>query len=476
VSLKRILAVLMAMGLVLTACNGDDDDAVDTPAADPAVPADPDDDDEPDEPDDDDVPDDVDPEDIDFDYGVTDDTIRIGMLADLSGIFAPLVVEIVESHLVYWEMVNDEGGIAGRDVEIVVLDQGYDVPRHIELYQRMRSEGPEGVVMLSLSTGSPHTSAVIDEMERDDIIGIPLTWYSGWWDPDFGENAAQMYTHYCIEAMNAISFMNDLIQDELGEDTRLAIISFPGEYGQDGASGAKLAAEALGIEIVYDGEGEVVAGADQTPVISQLLAAQPNLVYATTNPTTTAEIFGGVQAQGLNAFWTGNSPSMSFHLLGTDLGPDLSEYYYHSTYTAVWGVDEPGMEDLDREMQERRPDAPVSDVYILGWTYAQATHQILEHAVSRGDLTRAGVKAAMQDPDLTVDFGGLAPEQTWGGDDPDVYTVRESYMYSLDHTAYNIVPVTEEGGASGFILEEGPFAAEISQEFSWDGPCFAPTA
>jgi ABC-type branched-subunit amino acid transport system substrate-binding protein len=464
---KRFLALLMAVGMVAAAC-GDSDDETGTGAGGDTTEA---------------TTGDtvagtegeegaVDPADIETGPGVTDEVIRVGMISDYSGIFAPLVVEINDAHKAYFEKVNDEGGIAGRRIEPVDVDAGYDVPRHIEIYQEMRQESEDGVAMLSLSVGSPHTAAVARDMEADSMVAIPLTWYSGWSDPEFGAPVAEMYTTYCLESHNAISWMHDKLQAE-GKETRLAIISFPGEYGQDGATGAKMAAEALGIPIVYDGEAQVVPGADQTPIISELVRAQPTVVYATINPTALAEIFGGVRAQGLEAYWTGNSPTFDHHLLGTDLAADLSQYYYHSTYNALWGTDVEGMDELMATMAERRPNAPVSDPYIVGWTYAQLAHQLLEYAASRGDLTREGIMEAFMDEGFTADFGGLAPEKTWAGD-PNDYLVRDSYMYDVDVTKRNIVPVSEEGGSTGLVLEEGPFTAEITEQYVWDGPCFEP--
>ena len=69
------------------------------------------------------------------DIGVTEDTITVGMLADLSGAFAPLVTEIVEAQQVYWDAVNADGGIAGRQVELIIEDNAYDVPTHLEKYE-----------------------------------------------------------------------------------------------------------------------------------------------------------------------------------------------------------------------------------------------------------------------------------------------------------------------------------------------------
>lgn len=457
---RKMLALLMALGLVAAGCSDDADTATfagnattEGQGADAATDGDS-----------------VDPAEIEFDYGVTEDTIRIGMLPDLSGPFAAVAAEIVEAQQVYWEMVNENGGIAGRQVELEILDQGYDVPRHIEQYQQLRQEGPEGVAIISLSTGSPHTSAIARDLEQDDIIALPLTWYSGWADPDFGANAAELYTNYCNEAMNTIQFLHEKLQEE-GRDTRLAVISTAGEAGQDGATGAKIAAEALGLEIVYDGEAQIVAGADQTPIISELLGSDPTLVYIAANPATTAEIFGGATAQGLEAYWTGYYPTFHNSLLGTDLGEDLSQYYFHSAYTSTWGADVPGMAELVEEMTARRPELPISDNYIIGWTQAMLTHQLLEHAASRGDLTREGIVEAFNDPGFVADFGGLAPEQTWAGD-PNEYIVRESYIYSLSAEDYNLGTLSEGDGSTGLVLEEGPYVSDVAAEYEWDGPCF----
>ncbi len=95
-----------------------------------------------------------------------------------------------------------------------------------------------------------------------------LSWYSGWADPAIGANVMELYTSYCFEGMNGVEYLAGANDAET-----IAIVSFPGEYGQDGAQGAKIAAEALGLEIVYDGEGAVVPGSDQTPVITELVNA-----------------------------------------------------------------------------------------------------------------------------------------------------------------------------------------------------------
>ncbi len=477
-------APLVALALVAAACGGDDDDAGEGTAEPPSEEtaeetAEPTEEPTEDtaEPTEEPTEDTAEPtedtgaqepaEDIAFDYGVTEDTIRIGLNADLSGAFAPLVTQIVDGQEAYWEIVNENGGIAGKQVELVVIDNAYDVPTHLENYAEMADEGDEGVIMFSQSTGSPHTAATMDALIEDNLLAIPLSWYSGFAVPGPGDNVMELYTSYCLESMNGVEFL----AGENGAQT-LGIVSFPGEYGQDGAAGARIAAEALGLEIVYDGEGAVVPGADQTPVITELVAADPDMVWATTNPTTLAEIFGGAYAQGLRAIWSGNSPTYNYQLLATDLGPALDELYHHSTYTALWdAIDTPGMTEMIEGMRAKRPEAPLSDVYIVSWTEGYATQAVLEQAAANGDMTRAGVVAAFNE--VEVDMKGLAPDQRWFGE-PNDYIVRESYIYDVVLDDFSAgATVSDEDAGTGFALEAGPYVGEVAGNYDFQEACFS---
>ncbi len=378
---KRWIAVLAAAGLVAAACGGDDDDddaasdattaetSADAGAATTAASADTTADTgaattaaetaETEETTGDTggtettAGEEIDPASIETDIGVDDTTIKVGMLADLSGAFAPLVTEIVEAQEVYWDKVNEEGGIAGRQIELVVEDNAYDVATQLEKYEVLRDE----VAIISQSTGSPHTSAIAQSLVDDELVAIPLSWYSGWPDPEFGQNVFESYTTYCIESMNGIEWLaaNRDVQT-------VALISFPGEYGGDGDAGARMAAEELGLEIVYDGAGQVTPPSadnpnpDQSAVTSQIVASGADLVWATVNPATLSAIMAGAVGQGFTGLWSGNSPTYSFKLLGTDLAPLLDEYYIASTYIVTWGTDVPGMQEVVDAMSAGRPE------------------------------------------------------------------------------------------------------------------------
>ena len=226
---------------------------------------------------------------------------------------------------------------------------------------------------------------------------------------------------------------------------------------------------------MFDGTAQVTPPSadnpnpDQTAIISQIVESNPDAVWATINPTTLGAIMGGAVSQGYQGIWSGNSPTYSFKLLGTDLAPLLDQYYIASTYIVTWGSDVPGMQEVVDEMTAARPDLPVSDVYILGWTEGEITRAVLEKAAENGDMTRAGIVAAASE--VEVDFNGLAPPQTWGGE-PNDFAVRESYIYDVTLEAFNPIPLGEGEGSTGWELLEGPYVSDIVEAYDFTEPCF----
>jgi len=199
---------------------------------------------------------------------------------------------------------------------------------------------------------------------------------------------------------------------------------------------------------------------------------QPDIVWITSSPSELAQILGGAAAGGLQAIWSGNSPSYNVALLDSEVAPALDSFYYHSTYAALWGANEsPGMVDMMTEMVARNPQGTYAeaDSYYVGWTEAMLTEAILELAAEKGDMTRAGVVAAAQE--VSIDFQGLAPDQTWSGD-PNDYVVRGSYIY--DVVLENATPstvITEEGSAGLSILKEN-WVSDSAAGFAFSEPCF----
>ncbi len=345
---------------------------------------------------------------VDLDAG----TITIGLLSDLTGPFGPLVQPIVTGHEVYWEEVNDNGGINGLKVDLEVRDTGYVVDNHVQLYGELKDK----VVAFGHSTGSPHTVAINADLQADGILAIPLTWYSGWSDPNINANLLHHGNPYCLEAQNLIGWLTT----QMPEISTIAIATHAGDYGLDSAEGAKIAAADLGLEIVYDGSG-LINLADETTlaeVATGIASSGADLVWITSNGTGLGAIFGQALAVGFDsAVWSGAAPTFSPALIAPDspIKDAIAASWYSGSYYEGWSGTSAGLEGAKAVLLERRPDTRPLDFYFEGWLEAHIMHHALEAAYEAGDMTQAGVLAAAKSLE-TVDFDGLAPNESYVGD------------------------------------------------------------
>lgn len=388
-------------------------------------------------------------------------TINVGLLSDLSGDFAALVQVIVTGHEVYWENVNRNGGINGLQVNLMIEDTGYQIPNHLQKYEEIRNE----VVAIGHSTGSPHTVALVRNEDgsdgplvQDQMLAIPLTWYSGWTDPAFNSNLMHHGSPYCIEAMNAI----DYISNDIGGASTIAIASVPGDFGLDGAAGAALAAEALGLEVVYDGTGVAIPGDETslTEVANGIAASGADIVFLSGPPTAVFQpVFDAAVNQGFEAKWTGTSPSWSPAFLAGDTAAEIIRDVYISTYVDVWGGESAGTQEFTALVQELRPDAPALNYYNEGYVEAKILHEVLLRAYDNGDMTRAGVLAAAKSLE-NVEFDGLAPAETYVGS-PNEQLQRLTVMQRPD----------PEAPAFSSTIDPG-YTADIVADFNFEGACY----
>jgi hypothetical protein len=283
--------------------------------------------------------------------------------------------------------------------------------------------------------------------------------------------------------MNVVEYMSDFFEAENGRAPTWAVISFPGEYGQDGAFGAKHAITELGLELVFDGEGLVTPAPDdpETEIITGIVGSAPDIVFATVNATNLGVIMGGAFQSGFQGLWTGSVPSYDFRMLDSPVAPIIDATYFQSGYNVLWGTDVPGMGPLVEAMLAARPDLRPSDAFVTGWLEAQMTEEILRVAAESGDMTRAGIKAAA----LSIEgfgFGGLLPDQSYSpADDPNTFSTRAIAMFKPNLEAYTAaggsgqtIGTAPDGGTTGSELLEDFFVGEIAGAYDFQGRCFAP--
>jgi ABC-type branched-subunit amino acid transport system substrate-binding protein len=385
----------------------------------------------------------------------------LGAISDFTGPFAIFGRPLVWGHEDFWAVVNAEGGVDGFDVYIgeeTVRDGQYNPTVTVEVYNEIR----DSVAMLAESLGTPHTQAALPSYAEDDMVAAVSTWWSGFSFPEYDQDLIiEVGASYCIEAMNAYEFVIGAMQQQ-GKDTfTFATVGFEGDYGGDAAAGIKFAAAATGV-------GEQVAeffmsssAPDVEGAVATLVSTTPDVVFLTVGPTQTAQVMGGTfQAGHQTAMYVGTSPSFHPVLfeLAAELAPLLEAAFFQTSPYPSWDYEAPGYAVM-RAQAEARGLAP-DPGYIAGWVNQYAVKAVLEQAIANGDLTRAGIAAAVGQI-TEVDFQGILPSQSYGVANDTA--ARGTFINRPVATANGgIEPVTDL------------FTGQVASAYDYSAPCFAP--
>ncbi|MDY7033250.1 MAG: ABC transporter substrate-binding protein, partial [Thermodesulfobacteriota bacterium] len=68
---------------------------------------------------------------------VPKDTIKIGVIADMTGPTATLQVPAPKAMRVFFRHINDQGGILGRKVQLIIEDDRYTIPLHVSAFKKL---------------------------------------------------------------------------------------------------------------------------------------------------------------------------------------------------------------------------------------------------------------------------------------------------------------------------------------------------
>ena len=446
---RRSAALLSAVALVAAACATDDDVA----APDEPVEA-PDDVEAPPEPTDE----------IAFDIGVTEEPcpdgvnpdngcIYLGVLSDLSdGPFAGLAIPLTQAQADFFQRVNEQGGIGGFDIDVTTYtrDTHYDPQDHSAAYREIEPN----ILALAQTLGTPPTEAILRDMDDDDVIGIPMSWWSGWDFPDVHRGLIMPSGYsYCIESMIGL----DWYTEQQGEPSSVIAVGYPTDFGLDAGAGAELWAEANGVE--YVGFVETAPNAivgTQDAAISQVVGSGADVVVLAVGPAETAEIVGGSAANEFTGMFMGSLPTWNPALMATPAAPALEALYRWVTpFENLVEGDSAAHEAMREALGDGLLDT--NDGYAAGWVMTYPIKAALEQAVANGDLTRAGLRAAVDG--LSVDYEGSLPPRTYGVGAAEL-ALREA-----------VISVPDPDAPWGAVTLETGVTGPTAQAFDYPGPC-----
>jgi branched-chain amino acid transport system substrate-binding protein len=222
--------------------------------------------------------------------GATDTEIKIGHTCPYSGPASAYGV-IGKTIEAYWKSVNDAGGINGRKVNFITLDDGYNPAKIVELVRQLVEQ--DKVLCTFNTLGTPTNTAIHKYMNSKKVPMLYVaTGASKWGDPKHFPWTMGFQPDYHTEgAIYAKHILANV------KDAKIAVLMQNDDYGKDYFNGFK---EGLGKDA-----GKIVK----------------HVTYEVTDPTVESQIIQ-LKDSGANVFFNISTPKAAAQAIrkAADLG------------------------------------------------------------------------------------------------------------------------------------------------------------
>ncbi|MFG2333066.1 ABC transporter substrate-binding protein [Streptomyces sp. NPDC048604] len=350
--------------------------------------------------------------------GVTDSTISIGALTDMTGVYATLGKSITQAQQLYVKQANAAGGICGRTLELTVRDHGYDPQKALAAYTELEPK----VVGYAQFIGSPFVAAAKQRIDgQDKVLVLPQAWSASLLGSPY---IRVLGSTYDVETINAVDFL--VAEKGLKKGDKLGHVYFEGDYGENALTGSKHAAAQAGLTIV---EQKIKpTDSDMSAQVAALKQAGVKGIVISAGPRQAASLVGVAAATGLRVPVIGNNSAFSPQLLGTPAGPALEQMYWVASPSLPIGADTAVAKKLVADYRAAYPKDSLDNGVVAGWTAVTVFGEALKKACEAKDLTREGVDKAL----LTITGHDAGFGMTHDFTDPKAPSSKESAILQPD--------------------------------------------
>src|SRR5476649_2916077 len=167
-----------------------------------------------------------------YDEGATDTEIKIGHCCPYSGPASAYGV-IGHAHQAFWKAVNEAGGINGRKINFITLDDGYSPPKTVEVVRQLVEQ--EKVLLLYQTLGTPTNTAIHKYVNQKKIPHLFIsTGASKWGDPkNFPWTMGFQPDYHTEGAIYAKHLLSTV------KDAKVGVLMQNDDYGKDYWEGFK---------------------------------------------------------------------------------------------------------------------------------------------------------------------------------------------------------------------------------------------
>ncbi|MFD7811823.1 ABC transporter substrate-binding protein [Streptomyces sp. NPDC059785] len=366
--------------------------------------------------------------------GISGKTITLGVLTDMTGVYATLGKSVTQAQQLYVKQVNAKGGICGYKLELSIRDHGYDPQKAVAGYTELEPK----VLGFAQFIGSPFVAAVKQRVDgQDKGLVLPQAWSSELLGSPYIRTIGSTYD---IETINAIDF---LMQEKgLKKGDKLGHVYFEGDYGESALAGSKYMAKKNGLTVV---EQKIKpTDNDMTAQVAALKQAGVKAIVISAGPRQAASLVGVAAAGGFDVPVIGNNSAFAPQLLATQAGPALLKNYYVANPSLPIGADTPEAKNLVADYRKAYPKDSLDNGVVAGWAAITVFGEVLKKACDTKDLTREGVDKALLTISGFDDGFGVAMDFS----DPKAASSKESAILQPDKDAVGGMKVVREPHAS----------------------------
>lgn len=328
--------------------------------------------------------------------GVTDGTVTLGMTAPLSGPNGAYGAEMKEVIDAYFQVVNHAGGVNGRKLELVALDDGYETERAVANTRALIGE--KKVFALLASYGSSPTTAAMNEAFGP--AGVPLIGTISGADSLRQPVKDNPNNRYMFNVRASYANETEAIIGQLASLglTNIAVFYQNDGFGKSGLDGVTLALKKH--KLAPSAVGTVERNStDVAKAVQAIAKANPQAVVMVTLYKPTAEFVRQMRKASQNPQFMTLSP-VGADLLVNELGEDARGIGISQVMPYPWNDTTPLVRDYQRLVGKR---GRISYYGIEAYAMAKLTVDALRKTGK--DLTREKLVATLEGLS-SYDIGG----------------------------------------------------------------------
>jgi branched-chain amino acid transport system substrate-binding protein len=321
-----------------------------------------------------------------YDVGATDTEIKIGQTMPYSGP-ASAYGTIGRAELAYVQMINEKGGINGRKITLLSLDDGYSPAKTVEQTRRLVEQ--DQVLFLYQSLGTPTNTAVQRYLNAQKVPQLLVaTGATKWGDPKNYPWTMGWQPSYHAESTIYAKYIL-----EIKPEAKIAVLYQNDDYGKDYLNSLRAGLAAKSKAILKEASYEVTDPSVESQIVS-LQAAGADTLFIFATPKFAAQAIRKTFDIGWRPLQFVNNVSNSVGSVLQPAGLDKSEglissFYLKDPTDPQWAKDK-GFKDWVDWMKKYYSPGDLADIFnVYGYSAAQSLVQILTQCGD--DLTRENV-------------------------------------------------------------------------------------